>query len=179
MATSPANPAAAEEHLRATVDVLRTSGSTDRLPRGLLARAEFHRAQDNLELAQRDLDEVRTIVRRTGMRLFEADLELEQTRWHLANNDPASARNTLDKAKDLVDSKDYGRRRPEVKTLEAEIAAAGGTRSGRKLNSVICGKEGSIQATIRVKVEIEPSDRTPLTLTEIHPDRAAGWVDSA
>ena len=82
--------------------------------------------KDNLDLAQRDLDEVRTIVRRTGMRLFEADLELEQTRWHLANNDPDSARNTLDKARELVESMSYGRRRPEVKTLEAEIAAGPG-----------------------------------------------------
>ena len=100
MATSPPDPATAEQHLREAVDGLRTSGSTNHLPRGLLARAEFHWSQDNLEL--------------------------EQTRWHLAKNDPDSARNTLDKAKDLVDSMDYGRRRPEVKTLEAEIAAAAG-----------------------------------------------------
>ena len=56
------------------------------------------------------------------MRGFEADLELEQTRWHVAKNDPDSARETLDKAKDLIESMDYGRRRPEVKDLEAEIA---------------------------------------------------------
>ena len=56
------------------------------------------------------------------MRLFEADLELEQTRWHLAKNDPDSARKTLDKAKDLIESMDYGRRRPEVEALEAELS---------------------------------------------------------
>ena len=121
MATSPPDLAAAAEHLRAAVDGLRTAGQMDDLPRGLLARAELHRSQDNLELAQRDLDEVRTIVRRTGMRLFEADLELEQTRWHLAKNDTDSARKTFDKAKDLVESMDYGRRRPEVKDLEAAL----------------------------------------------------------
>lgn len=73
MATSPPDPAVAEQHLRAAVDGLRTAGKTTHLPSGLLARAEFHRNQDNLDLAQRDLDEVRTIVRRAGMRLFEAD----------------------------------------------------------------------------------------------------------
>ena len=54
------------------------------------------------------------------MPLFEADLELEQTRWHLAKNDPDSARESLDKAKDLIEDMDYGRRRPEVEELEAE-----------------------------------------------------------
>ncbi len=123
MATSPPDPAAAEQHLRAAVDGLRTAGVTYQLPRGLLARAAFHRSQDHLDLAERDLDAVRTLVRRTGMRLFEADLELEQSRWHLAKNDPDSARKTLDKARDLIESMDYGRRRPEVEDLEAGIAA--------------------------------------------------------
>ena len=57
------------------------------------------------------------------MRLFEADLELEQTRWHLAQHDPDSARNSLIKAKDSVKSMGYGRRRPEVEDLEAELRA--------------------------------------------------------
>ncbi len=105
------------------VDGLRTWGAAEFLPRGLLARAAFHRSQDHLDLVQRDLDEVRTLVRRTGMRLYEADLELEQTRWHLAKNDPDSARTTLDRAKDLIESMDYGRRRPEVEDLEAGLAA--------------------------------------------------------
>ena len=121
MAISPPDPAAAEEHLRAAVDGLRAAGQAEFLPCGLLARAEFHRSQDNLDLAQRDLDEVRTIVRRTGMRLFEANLELEQARWHLAKNDRDSARIALDKVKDLVESMDYGRRRPEVEDLEAAL----------------------------------------------------------
>ena len=57
------------------------------------------------------------------MRLYEADLDLEQTRWHLAKNDRDSARETLAKAKELIESMNYGRRRPEVEELEAEIAA--------------------------------------------------------
>ena len=123
MATSPLDPIATEQHLRAAVDGLRMSGDTDLLPLGFLARAAFHRSQDNFDLAQRDLDEVRTLVRRTGMRLFEADLELEQSRWHVAQHDADSARKTLDKARDLIESMDYGRRRPEVEALEAGLAA--------------------------------------------------------
>ncbi len=64
------------------------------------------------------------------MRRFEADLELEQSRWHIAKNDPDSARKTLDKAKELVESMDYGRRRPEVEDLETEIAALRSRRQG-------------------------------------------------
>ncbi|MEM9998232.1 MAG: TIR domain-containing protein [Bacteroidota bacterium] len=123
LATSPPDPAAAEQHLRKAVDGLRTSGSTHHLPRGLLARAAFHRSQGDLAIAQRDLDEVRTIVRRTGMRLYEADLELEQARWHVANGDPNAAQRALDKARDLVEDMNYGRRRPEVADLDASIAA--------------------------------------------------------
>ena len=104
------------------LDAAWDDGDTIHMPGGLLALAEFHRTQDNLDLALRDLDEVRTIVRRTGMRLFEVDLE--QTRWHLAKNDRGSARKTLDKAKDLVDSMDDGRRRPEVEAVEAERNSA-------------------------------------------------------
>ena len=71
--------------------------------------------------AGRDLAEVRTIVGRTGMRLFEADLELEQTRWHLAQEDHTAARESLGKARELVEDMGYGRRRPEVEALEAEL----------------------------------------------------------
>ncbi len=123
MVTSPPDLVAAEQHLRTAVDGLRTSGNTIHVPRGLLTSAEFHRSQDNLDLAERDLDEVRTLVRRMGLRLFEADLELEQSRWHLAQHDADSARKTLDKARDLIASMDYGRRRPEVEALEAGLAA--------------------------------------------------------
>lgn len=122
MTTSPSNSTAAKEHLRAAVDGLRTAGCTHEIPLGLLARAAFHRTQDNLDLAERDLEEARKIVRQSGMRLFEADLELEQSRWHLAKNDPDSARDTLGKAKELIESMDYGRRRPEVEHLESELA---------------------------------------------------------
>ena len=56
------------------------------------------------------------------MRLYEADLELEQTRWHLANGHPDDARASFDKAKALIEAMNYGRRRPEVEELEAALA---------------------------------------------------------
>lgn len=57
------------------------------------------------------------------MRLFEADLGIEQTRWHIAKTDPESARETLKRAKELVEDMDYGRRRPEVEELEAALGS--------------------------------------------------------
>ena len=112
---------AAEPHLRAAVDGLRASGVAEFIPRGFLARAAVHRLRDDLPRARKDLDAVATLIRRHGLRLFEADLELEQTRWHLAAGDTNAARETLATAKALVESMGYGRRRPEVEALEAEL----------------------------------------------------------
>ena len=107
------------------LDGIHRSGKHDFLPLVYLSRAGCRRQQDNLLNAQRDLGKARKIVRRTGMRLFEADLELEQARWHLASGDPDSARATLAKAKALVESMGYARRLPEIEALEAQLADAG------------------------------------------------------
>ena len=55
------------------------------------------------------------------MRLYEADLDLEQTRWHLAKNDRDSARETLAKAKELIESMNYGRRRARSKSWKPKL----------------------------------------------------------
>ena len=96
----------------------------DHLPRGLLARAAFHRLRDDLPSARKDLDAVQTLVRRHGLRLFEADLALEQTRCHLAARDRASARTTLEHARKLITAMSYGRRVRELKALDDEMTAA-------------------------------------------------------
>jgi len=122
LATSPPNATAAEAHLRKAVDGLRASGTAAFLPRGLLARTELHRLRDAPQLARRDLDEVRTIVHRAGLRLFEAELALEQARCHLAQGHHAQARTALAIARQLVEAMGYGRRRREIAELEAALA---------------------------------------------------------
>ncbi len=124
LATAPPSLSAAEPHLRAAVDGLRASGNTDEVPRGFLARAAFHRMRDDLPSAWKDLDVVATLVRRHGLRLFEADLALEQTRCHLAAHKREPARTTLEHARKLITEMSYGRRLPELNALDAELNAA-------------------------------------------------------
>jgi tetratricopeptide (TPR) repeat protein len=124
LAATPPDLNAAESHLWAAVDGFRASGLTDFVPRGFLARAAFHRMRDELPSAWKDLDTVQTLVRRHGLRLFEADLALEQTRCHLAANNRESARTTLEHARKLITEMSYGRRVPELNALDAELKAA-------------------------------------------------------
>jgi len=84
--------------------------------------------------AQRDLDEAMTIATRDGMRLFEADCHLGFARlyldmkkkwyliiWHLIMKilkQKDKARESLAKAKKMIDEMGYHRRDGEVKELE-------------------------------------------------------------
>ena len=88
-------------------------------------RGTWIRLRADLDLAWKDLDAVAKLVRRHGLRLFEADLALERTRCHLAAGDEDAARETLDTARELITDMDYGRRRPELADLEAELGDAG------------------------------------------------------
>jgi len=124
LAATPRDLGVAEQYFRAAVDGLRASGSTHEFPRGLLARAAFHRLRDDLPSAWKALDAVATLVRRHGLRVFEADLALEQTRCHLAARDRASAQTTLEHARKLITEMGYGRRVPELNELDAELKAA-------------------------------------------------------
>ena len=106
-------------------------GTTDELPRGLLARAELYRVQGEFEKAERDLEEALEIATRGGMRLFEADCYLEIVRLLLAGGPlprslpsqgrEADAREYLQKAREMIEEMGYGRRLPEVEALERAL----------------------------------------------------------
>jgi hypothetical protein len=67
------------------VDGLRASGNNnDQVPRGLLARAAFHRGVGDWDGAARDLDEVEEIAEPGPMRLYLCDMALERARLALA-----------------------------------------------------------------------------------------------
>jgi tetratricopeptide (TPR) repeat protein len=116
-------------YLDRAVDGLRQAGTQDMLPRGLLARAEFHRMAGALDKARRDLDEAFSIATRGGMRLHEADCHLEYARWYLAmasaGRDVPSerlyddARQHLAIAKKMIEEMGYHWRDQEVKELES------------------------------------------------------------
>jgi len=114
----------AATYLDRAVDGLRQAGQQDHLPRGLLARAELRRVTGELDKARRDLDEAFSIATRGGMRLFEADCHLAYARWYLAANRGdamAQARESLAKAKQIIEQTGYHRRDREAQALEALV----------------------------------------------------------
>jgi tetratricopeptide (TPR) repeat protein len=111
----------AKEHLNQAVDGLRQAGTQDYLPRGLLARTELYRVQDEFERAQHDLDEAMTIAERGEMGLHQADCHLEYARLYLATGDTDKARDHLVIAREMIEQMGYHRRDREVEELEAVL----------------------------------------------------------
>jgi tetratricopeptide (TPR) repeat protein len=73
-------------HFDEAVNGLRRAGTLHYLPRGLLERAAHYRETKAWDKAQHDLDEVRILATRCGMRLFLTDYHLEQARVILAQD---------------------------------------------------------------------------------------------
>lgn len=115
---------AASAHLQQAVDGLHQAGQQDELPRGLLARAALYRVQGDCPQARRDLDEALGIATRGDMGLHQADAHLEYTRLHLALDDTAKARHSLETARAMIQRMGYRRRDAEVQELEAQLAGA-------------------------------------------------------
>ena len=111
----------AVEHLDQAVDGLRKAGTRDHQPRGFLARAALRRMQRKFDEAKRDVNEAMTIAERGGMGLFQADSHLEYVRLHLAMGDKSDARESLAKAKEMVERMGYHRRDGEVAELEEKV----------------------------------------------------------
>jgi tetratricopeptide (TPR) repeat protein len=109
------------KQLDQAVDGLRKAGRIDHLPRGLLARAALFRESGDVAVAGRDLDEAMRITKRSEMQLFQCDAHLEYARLALVEDDREKAREQVAAARRLVDETGYGRRRPEVERLEAQV----------------------------------------------------------
>ena len=134
------------------VDELRGAGANHHLPRGLLARAAFHRSVGDWSAAGRDLDEVAEIGEPGPMRLFLCDMALEGARLAFARIEAFAplngmikdsppkpsvpdatkaarlkeqARTNLAEARKLITECGYDRRDEELAELEAVLA---GTR---------------------------------------------------
>jgi tetratricopeptide (TPR) repeat protein len=113
----------AATHLNRAVDGLRQAGHQEFIARGLLARAALRRARGQFARAQHDLEEALTIAARGGMRLHEADCHLESTRLHLARGEKEQARESLSKARAMVEEMGYHRRDGEVAALGELLGA--------------------------------------------------------
>jgi len=111
----------AAAHLDQAVDGLRKAGTQHHVPSGLLARGELYRFMKDFKKAQHDLDEAITIATRGGMRLHEADCHLEYARLYLAMGEKEKARESLVKAKEMIEAMGYHRRDKEIKELEKQL----------------------------------------------------------
>jgi len=112
---------AARAQLDQAVNGLRQAGTMNNLPCGLLARAALFRETGEFDRACRDLDETMRIGKRGEMRLHQCDAHLEYARLALAEGAKDQAREHVGEARRLVEETGYGRRRPEVEALEAEV----------------------------------------------------------
>ncbi len=111
----------ATDHLDLAVEGLRSASQLDELPRGLLARAELSIIKNDAAAARADLDETLAIATRAGMRLYEADAHLRFARLHLAEGDRPRARESLERARKLVEETGYHRRDKEVEELARQL----------------------------------------------------------
>jgi hypothetical protein len=105
----------AAKELAAAVDGLRTAGTQDHIPRGLLTRAWLHAIANNPAAARADLDEAWQIAARGDMRLFMADI-------HLHRACLSRDKEELKKARDLIEQCGYWRRKEELEDAEAASA---------------------------------------------------------
>jgi tetratricopeptide (TPR) repeat protein len=119
-AHSPGSAQAAGE-LDAAVDGLRTAGTLHHLPRGLLARAAHFRHTHEWDKAQHDLDEVRVLATRCGMRLHLTDYHLEQARLLIDQQRRPEAKPHYDAAKKLVEETGYHRRDAELLQIAGDL----------------------------------------------------------
>jgi hypothetical protein len=78
------NTRIASSRLGEAVDGLRATGTTEHLPRGLLARAAFRRSVGDWDGAARDLDEIEEIAEPGPMKLFLCDMAIERARLAFA-----------------------------------------------------------------------------------------------
>ncbi|HWS99547.1 MAG TPA: TIR domain-containing protein [Pyrinomonadaceae bacterium] len=118
--------AQATDYLNQAVDGLRLAGTLDDLPRGLLARSELHNFKGDFSRARADLDEAMSIIVRGEMRLYEADCHLGYARLYVAQGEKERARESWEKAKEMVERMDYGRRKKDVEEIGRELGEVGG-----------------------------------------------------
>jgi tetratricopeptide (TPR) repeat protein len=118
--------AEAAKHLDESVSGLRRAGTLDMLPRGLLARAAHFRHTHDWAKAQHNLEEVRVLATRCGMRLHLTDYHLEQARLLIDEQRVPEALPHYEAAKKLIEETGYHRRDTEIADLRRELLHLGG-----------------------------------------------------
>lgn len=104
----------AKKWLDEAVDGLRKAGAQHHIPRGLLARAGYYRITGDCEGAVGDLEEVREIAERGGMKLWLCDYHLESVRLARSEGDKEKMAEHYGRAKGLIKECGYRRRDGEI-----------------------------------------------------------------
>ena len=108
-------------HLDDAVDGIRMAGQMDKIPLGLLARADFRRKNKDFPDAETDLAEALRLSERMGAKLREADAHLGFSRLRLDMGDKPAAREHLAKARALIEICGYHRRDKDLAELDAAL----------------------------------------------------------
>jgi tetratricopeptide (TPR) repeat protein len=116
--------AEATDCLKRAVGGLRQAANLVFLPGGLLARAELYRVKGEFDRAQADLDEAIRIATRGSMGLHEADCYLEYARLYLARGEKEQARESWEKAREMIERMGYHRRDKDVEEIEEQLKEA-------------------------------------------------------
>jgi tetratricopeptide (TPR) repeat protein len=105
-------------YLHKALNGLREVGMEHHLPPALLAFAELYQFTDDLDRVQPYIDEAMRVATRGNMRLYVADCLLQYARLFVAQGEKQKARESWEKAKEMIEQMGYGRRKKEVEEIE-------------------------------------------------------------
>ncbi len=111
----------AEMFLNQAMEGLLNAGQQEFIAHGLLNRAILHQVKKEFAMAWADLEEVREIAERGGMKIHLANCRLEAARLHLAREQYRDARENLRKVETMVEEMGYHRRDGEIKELKEKL----------------------------------------------------------
>ncbi len=98
------------------------AGKIDRTPPFSIGRARFYLRQQRVEEAQRDLEEARQIIHRSGMKLYEVDYHLVMCEYYHLTKQFSESKHHLSEAKRLINNvTGYYSRNIQVAELEAML----------------------------------------------------------
>ena len=103
--------------------LLRQTGHTEMILRGLLASAELHRLTGDLDATRAELAEVLEDAARVQMKLLEADAHLQLAYLEAAAGNTSQKRVHIDLCRGMVQAFGYNRRDAELRALEGATAA--------------------------------------------------------
>ena len=111
---------------RGQLGQVRPVASHARRQRAAIAAKRSSSVSPSCPGAERDLTEALSIATRGGMRLHEADAHLGWARLSLAQHNTTQAKESLDKARLLIDTTGYHRRDKALAELTSRLVAAEG-----------------------------------------------------